>query len=121
MDKKNSIIIIIILSIYTLVNLIGYNNIPSNVIVLVSIICALGIIICVLKYDYFRTHSKFISGFFISVAIGVSLVALDIVLKGRASFYTERVSDYVYYVITALFFGGVFMGLIGVVKDKMKK
>lgn len=120
MNRASIIIVILILLLYSIINIIGFNNIPIIYIILASVISIIITIWGLVKYNYFKKNSIYFSLFFIFIMISLFLFLLDLILKGIWPQYNKAMSDSIYLLITLLFFMGIVLGFIGVIKKSHK-
>lgn len=120
MNKQSKIIIIVMFLLFTLVNIIEFDKIPTILIILASVVSSILLIGGVIRDNYFKKNSIYFSLFFILILISMFLFILDIILKGTLQQYSNIMSDFIYLVMTIFFFMAIVLGFIGVIKKNKK-
>jgi hypothetical protein len=118
MNRKSWIIVLFFLILYSILNIIGFKHIPPIIILIILVISIPVIIGGLLKHNYFKTHNKYQSAFFVNIVVIALITISNIVLSNSSSIYKEKIGDNFVYVFVILLYLGLVLGIMGVIKNK---
>ncbi|MDT8716223.1 hypothetical protein IAI10_06105 [Clostridium sp. 19966] len=116
-NNKNTYLSLFMLFLYTVFNVTGLGkNVPSNILMIFYLVCALLLVVSIFTYDYFKRVNVYVTLFFASIAVEILLVVMDYTIYGKNPKSTNFTRNISHYICAVLFFGGIICGAIGAIK-----